>query len=105
MRRNQPVTLRSVVCDEDECDDELHRFLLFYRDRAGSPAGEEGPSVDRLLVLGRLLDKQHVVDVMRDTLGVNLRPLDAGDVGLTIPAGDIPFDVIAAPAGLARLAW
>jgi hypothetical protein len=105
MRRNQPVTLRSVVCDEDECDDELHRFLLFYRDRAGSPAGEEGPSVDRLLVLGRLLDKQHVVDVMRDTLGVNLRPLDAGDVGLTIPASDIPFDVIAAPAGLARLAW
>ncbi len=105
MRQNQLVTLRSVVCDKDECDDELHRFLLFYRDRAGSPAGEEAPTVNRLLVFGQLLDKQRVADVMRETLGVSLRPLDATDVGLTIPAGDIPFDVIAAPAGLARLAW
>ena len=105
IRRNQPVTLRSVVCDKDECDDELHRLLLFYRDRAGSPAAEEAPTVNRLLVLGSLLDKQRVADVMRETLGVSLRPLDATDVRLTIPAGDIPFDLLAAPAGLARLAW
>ena len=105
MRRNQPVTLRSVVCDKDECDDELHRLLLFYRDRAGSAAAEEAPTVNRLLVLGSLLDKQRVADVIRETLGVSLRPLDATDVRLTIPAGDIPFDLLAAPAGLARLAW
>jgi len=105
MRRNQPVTLRSVVCDKNECDDELHRLLLFYRDRAGSAAGEEAPTVNRLLVLGSLLDKQRVADVMRDTLGVSLKALDAADVRLTIPAGDISFDLLAAPAGLARLAW
>jgi hypothetical protein len=58
-----------------------------------------------LLVLGQLLDKRRVAEVMRETLGVSLRPLDAADVGLMIPAGDIPFDLIAAPAGLARLAW
>jgi hypothetical protein len=31
--------------------------------------------------------------------------MDAADVGLLIPAGDLAFDAIAAPAGLARLAW
>jgi len=105
IRRNQPVTLRAVICEKEECDDELHRLLLFYRDRASANAGEEAPPVDRLLVLGELLDKGRVAQVMRETLGVNLRPLDAADVGLIIPAGDIPFDLIAAPAGLARLAW
>jgi hypothetical protein len=105
MRQNQPVTLRAVICEKEECDDELHRLLLFYRDRTAAGPGEEAPTVDRLLVLGQLLDKRRVAEVMRETLGVNLRPLDAADVGLTIPAGDIPFDLIAAPAGLARLAW
>lgn len=105
MRQNQPVTLRSILCDKEECDDELHRLLLFYRDRAQTAAGDESPPMDRLLVFGRLLDKDRVAAVIRETLGVSLRPLSAPDVGLTIPAGDISFDLIAAPAGLARLAW
>ncbi len=105
MRQNQPVTVRAVICDREECDDELHRLLLFYRDRTATSAGGETPTVDRLLVLGQLLDKRRVAEVMRETLGANVRPLDAADVGLTIPASDIPFDLIAAPAGLARLAW
>jgi hypothetical protein len=54
--------------------------------------------------MGDLLNKQRVAEIAQETLGVNLRPLTANEVGLIIP-GDLPFDLIAAPAGLARLAW
>ena len=102
MRNNRPLTLRSVFCETAECDDELHRILLFYRDRSGSNG--DGTSVSRLLVMGDRLDKQRVAEIAEETLGVRLRPLGAVDVGLSVP-GDLPFDTVAAPAGLARLAW
>ena len=104
MRANRLLTLRSVFCETEECDDELHRVLLFYRERSGS-SGQDAASVDRLLVVGDRLDKQRVAGIAQETLGVNLKPLDATDVGLAIPGGDLAFDAIAAPAGLARLAW
>jgi len=102
MRGQRPLTLRSVFCEIEECDDEIHRVLLFYSERSGSSSGAP---VDRLLVVGDRLDKQRVAQIAQDTLGVSLRPMDAADVGLLIPAGDLAFDAIAAPAGLARLAW
>ena len=108
MRGQRPLTLRSVFCEIEECDDEIHRVLLFYGGRSGpSGAGgsSTGASVDRLLVVGDRLDKQRVAQIAQDTLGVRLRPMDAEDVGLLIPPGDLAFDAIAAPAGLARLAW
>jgi len=105
MRNNRPVTLRSVFCEAEECDDELHRVLLFYRERSGSNGQGNGASVDRLLIVGDGLDKQRVAAIAQETMGVNLKPLGAADVGLVIPAGDLAFDQIAAPAGLARLAW
>ncbi len=105
MRNNQPITLRAVFCEADECDDELHRVLLFYRERSGVHGQSDGASVDRLLVVGDWLDRQRIVAIALETLGVNLKPLNAADVGLVIPPGDLAFDTIAAPAGLARLAW
>ncbi len=105
MRGNSPVTLRSVFCETSECDDELHRLLLFYRDRAGAGSAGETSAIDRLLVIGEKLDKQRVTDIANDALGVRLRPLNASDVGLLVPAGELDFDSIAAPAGLARMAW
>jgi hypothetical protein len=105
MRQNRPITLRAVFCETEECDDELHRVLLFYRERSGSNGAADGASVDRLLVVGDWLDKQRVVDIAYETLGVKLKPMNAADVGLVIPTGDLGFDTIAAPAGLARLAW
>ncbi len=104
MRGNRPLTVRSVFCDPEECDDELHRVLLFYRDRA-SGAQSETSSVNRLLVVGEHLDKKRVAEIAQDALGIRLNPLNATDVGLLIPAGDLDFDTIAAPAGLARMAW
>ncbi len=105
MRDNRTLTLRSVFCETEECDDELHRVLLFYRDRARSTIAGSPATVDRLLVVGNRLDKNRVAEITRETLGVGLKPLDAADVGLAIPGNDLPFDLIAAPAGLARLAW
>lgn len=105
MRNNRPVILRSVFCEAEECDDELHRVLLFYRERIGSEGQSEGALVDKLLIVGDRLDKERVANIAQETLGVSLRPLDAADVGLVIPGRDLAFDAIAAPAGLARLAW
>lgn len=103
MRGGRALTLRSVFCEPAECDDELHRVLLFYRERAG---GNGDGAVDRLLVVGDGLDKQRVAEVAGETLGVSLHPMAAADVGLVIPpSGNLDFDSIAAPAGLARLAW
>lgn len=103
MRGNRPLTLRSVFCESVDCDDELHRVLLFYRDRAGGQT--ETASLDRLLVVGEYLDKKRVAEIAREAFGVELTPLSAADVGLMIPTNDLDFDAIAAPAGLARLAW
>jgi len=105
MRNNRPITLRAVFCEAAECDDELHRVLLFYRERSSANGQGDPASVDRLLIVGDWLDKQRVVDITQQTLGVRLKPLNAADVGLIIPPGDLSFDAIAAPAGLARLAW
>ena len=105
MRGNRPLTLRSVFCDAAESDDELHRILLFDRERAGAGTHTESAPVDRLLIVGEHLDKKRVAEIAEDALGVRLSPLNAADVGLVIPAGDLNFDTIAAPAGLARLAW
>lgn len=102
VRNSRPLTLRTVFCETEECDDELHRVLLFYRDR--SATNGHATSVNRLLVMGDRLDKQRVAEIAQETLGVRLEPLAAADVGLSVP-GDLPFDRIAAPAGLARLAW
>jgi len=51
------------------------------------------------------LDKRRVAEIAGQTLGISLKPVGAAEVGLTIPGGDLSFDAIAAPAGLARLAW
>jgi hypothetical protein len=103
MRGETPLAVRSVLCEPSECDDELHRILLFYRDRTGTAAKSAG--VERLLVIGEHLNKERVAAIAQETLGVELKPLNAGDVGLLVPSASLDFDAIAAPAGLARLAW
>jgi hypothetical protein len=103
MRGEKPAAVRSVLCDPAERDDELHRILLFFRDRAGTPAKSKG--VERLLVVGEHLDKKRVAGIAQETLGIYLFPLSAADVGLTVPSANLDFDAIAAPAGLARMAW
>ncbi|MFN2455291.1 MAG: hypothetical protein ABR577_13840 [Pyrinomonadaceae bacterium] len=111
----QPLIVRAVSCDEEDCADELYRLLLFYRDRAAAkdvdPANEAGETMlRRLLVVGgnggeSVLSRERVSEVVNETLGANVRALDAAAIGLTLPPGELNFDDLAAPAGLATLAW
>jgi hypothetical protein len=105
LRDNRPFVMRSVFCETEGCDDELHRVLLFYRDRADANSEGAPAAIARLLVLGEQLDRRRVAEIAQETLGTGLRALDASEVGLHIPGRDIKFDTIAGPAGLAKMAW
>jgi hypothetical protein len=102
-RGKQPIIVRTVACEADECEDELYRLLLFYRDRR---AGEDqAGQLARVLVVGDLLTKNRAVEIVSETLGADLRALDADDLGLHLATRELSFDAIAAPAGLATLSW
>ena len=103
-RGKQPIIVRTVTCEADECEDELFRLLLFYRDRRGGET-DQAPRLGKLLVVGDLLTKDRAAEIVSETLGVNLRPLGAHDLGLQLATRELSFDAIAAPAGLATLSW
>ena len=108
LRDKQPAIVRSVLCEPEDRDDELYRLLLFYRDRVAS--GDDVTStahaaLERLLVVGEGFDKEHVGEIVNETLEARPRILDPADVGLALPSNDLSFDALAAPAGLATLAW
>lgn len=107
MRSGEPLITRSVACEADDRDDELYRLLLFYRDRlSAADGGGAAPSaIERLLVTGEGFEKEHVSQIIAETLDTSLRALGPSEVGLAIPPGELTFDTIAAPAGLAALAW
>jgi len=103
-RGKQPLIVRTVACDPSECEDELFRLLLFYRDRrSGDP--EQVVQLARMLIVGNLMSKDRAGEIVTETLGANLRSLDAADLGLRLVTRELSFDAIAAPAGLATLSW
>lgn len=103
-RDKEPLILRTIACEADEREDEFYRLLLFYRDRH-MPDASARQSMTRLLVLGAGFSKNRASEIVNETLGGNLRTLDAADVGLRLPAGEFSFDAIAAAAGLATMRW
>jgi hypothetical protein len=103
-RGKQPLIVRTVMCEPHECEDELHRLLLFYRDRRSSES-EQAAQLARMLIVGNLITKERAGEIVGETLGTNLRPLDAHDLGLQLTTRELSFDAIAAPAGLATLSW
>ena len=102
LRGKVPLIVRTVTCNDDECEDEFYRLLLFYRDRNSAP-DNQGSQLSRMMVIGRSLPKERAGVIVRDTIGVDLTPLEAEDLGLTLPSRDLSFDVVAAPAGLATI--
>jgi hypothetical protein len=104
-RGKQPLIIRTVTCEPNECEDELYRLLLFYRDRRGGETEQMGHLLTRLLVVGKLIGKERAGEIINETLGANLRSLGAADFGLQLATRDLSFDAIAAPAGLATLSW
>jgi hypothetical protein len=103
-RDKHPLIVRTVTCTEDEFEDEFYRFLLFYRDRSVPETGA-GEGLARLMVIGEGITKQRAGEIVNETTGGDLRPLQAEDLGLQLPSRDFSFDSIAAPAGLATLSW
>jgi hypothetical protein len=104
-RGRQPLIIRTVKCGAEECEDELYRLLLYYRDRRSGETSETGQTLFRVLVVGDLLQKNRVTEIVNETLGTDLRPLAAEDLGLQLATRELNFDTIAAPAGLATLSW
>lgn len=103
-RDKHPLIVRAVTCTEDEFEDEFYRFLLFYRDRSVPETGA-GQGLARLMVIGEGITKQRASEIVNETTGGDLRPLQAEDLGLQLPNREFSFDSIAAPAGLATLSW
>jgi hypothetical protein len=58
-----------------------------------------------MLVAGTGLDADEAGAIVRETLSVPPRALGPGDLHLSFPSGELDFNLIAAPAGLAALAW
>ncbi len=104
-RGRQPLIIRNVSCDADDCEDELYRLLLYYRDRRAGDAAESGSNLFRVLVVGDMLDKNRAAEIVNETLSTDIRSLDAADLGLQLASRELSFDAIAAPAGLATLSW
>lgn len=103
-RGKQPLIVRTVACEPSECEDELFRLLLFYRDRRGGES-EQLVQLARMLIVGKLVSKDRAGEIVSETLGTNLRSLEAGELGLQLATRELSFDAIAAPAGLATLSW
>jgi hypothetical protein len=103
-RDKQPLIFRHIKCDPDEREDELYRLLLFYSDRRANESEFEQP-LTGFLVTGDGFDKARVSEIVNETTGGDLRPLEAEDLGLRLPSRELSFDLIAAPAGLATLSW
>ena len=103
-RDKHPLIVRTVKCHEDEFEDEFYRLLLFYRDRSAPDTGA-GPHLARLMVVGEGITKERAGEIVNETTGGDLRPLQAEDLGLQLPSREFSFDSIAAPAGLATLSW
>ncbi|MEO6655119.1 MAG: hypothetical protein ABIO36_03475, partial [Pyrinomonadaceae bacterium] len=101
LRGSEPAVVRSVTCTPSEIDDEIYRLVMFYNDRFGG--GHVGGMLERLLVIGKSLVSAKVQSIASEALGKNLRVLSSDAVGLSLPGGELSFDDIAAPAGLAAL--
>ena len=104
-RDKHPLIVRTVTCTEEEFEDEFYRLLLFYRDRRTPEGATEAQTLARLMVIGEGITKQRAGEIVNETTGGDLRPLEAEDLGLQLPSRDFSFDSIAAPAGLATLSW
>lgn len=103
MRSGEPTVIRTVSCQTKEQDDEIYRLLMFYNDRFAGAGAER--FLDRILLVGRELVPARIREVSSEALGRTLQILRPEEVGLSIPVNSLTFNELAAPAGLATLAW
>ncbi len=103
LRAGEPALVRSVICRDEEIDDEIFRLLVYYKDKY-----EESPesgSSGRFLVIGEGSLDDRFAGISAEALGRSVRLLAPADLGLAFPSSSLRFSDIAAPAGLATLGW
>jgi len=103
MRGGEPTVIRTVSCQVKEQDDEIYRLLMFYNDRFAIEGRDK--FLDRILLVGKELVPTRIREVSSEALGRTLQVLRPEEVGLNIPVNSLNFNELAAPAGLATLAW
>lgn len=103
LRGDEPAVVRTVTCTESELDDEIFRLLMFYRDRLADE--QSGNLLEKLLIIGKDITSARLREIASEALGRTLNILRPEDVGLNLPASNLKFDELAAPAGLASLSW
>ena len=101
LRGSEPAVVRSVTCSTAEVEDEVYRLVMFYNDRFGGVGGND--ILERLMVVGANFVPARIQAIASEALGRNMRVLSPDELGLAIPGGDLSFNEIAAPAGLAAL--
>jgi hypothetical protein len=101
LRGGEPRVVRSVTCAANEIDDEIYRLLMFYNDRFAS--SESGGVLDGLLVIGKTFAPDKIREISKEALGRAVDVYRPVDVGMEMPVGNLNFDDVAAPAGLASL--
>jgi hypothetical protein len=109
LRGTQPLLVRSITCEPEDRADELYRFLLFCRDRLLSTAPDvddtAASSIERMLVAGQGIEEAQAAQIVEETLHARPLLLRAEDVRLALPSDELSFTQLAAPAGLASLAF
>jgi len=100
LRGGEPRVVRTVTCSPNEIDDEIFRLLMFYNDRFASV---ESGLLDVLLTIGSAFVPEKIRDISKDALGKAVAVYLPADVGMEMPIGNLTFDDVAAPAGLASL--
>ncbi|MCS6874391.1 MAG: hypothetical protein N2Z23_03130 [Pyrinomonadaceae bacterium] len=102
LRNSSPIILRSINCQSEEAEDEIYRLLMFYKDKIA----ENPENPDRILVIGNQDQKEKMVNVLNEALGTIPKILSSEDLNFQMTATkNLNFDVIAASAGVATLAW
>ena len=66
---------------------------------------QSGNLLEKLLVIGKDFTSARLREIASEALGRTLNILRPEDVGLNLPASNLKFDELAAPAGLATLGW
>lgn len=102
LQGNKPVTLRSMICKDEEIEDEVYRLFMFYKDHIAKDSDE---SLDRILLVGKEELKDSINKAAKEALEISPKILSAKDLYLQIPPVNISFDLIVSPAGVSKLAW
>lgn len=99
LRNQEPLLVREVSCSSEECEDELFRFMTFYRDRLSGTN-----KIRNLLLVAESPVQANLSKAVTAALEYTPHKLSPGAVGLNLDS-NAPFLHLAAASGLASMAY